>query len=154
VGRIFVVGLEARDEQPTMRIILLIIVLCVVMSDQSGAQTNAQLQDFYKGQRVYSVVDQMPDYPDLMTYLHNHLSYPDSCLDAGVDDGRLGFSFIIDTSGIVRDVRLLRGGCGENHRAAMIGMIQNMGRWKPGRLKGKLVPVRFQLPVQMCFLDR
>src|SRR5690349_11668971 len=110
----------------------ILILACLAVRVKSNAQSNGLANDFYKGQKVYSVVDQMPDYPDLTTYLNNHLTYPDSCTEAGVDDGRLRFSFIIDTSGTVRDVRLLRGGCREAHKAAMIRMIQNMGRWKPG----------------------
>jgi hypothetical protein len=131
-----------------------LIVAYTLTSIYSFAQSELHAPEMYKGQRVYSFVDKMPDYPNLTSYLLKHLSYPDSCLEAGIDDGRLLFSFIVDTSGIVRDVKLLRGGCGKAHTDAIIKAIQNMGRWEAGILNGRRVPVRFKLPVQLCFMGR
>lgn len=119
-----------------------------------SAQTGASKQEYYKGQKVFTRVDKTPEYAGEMGYLHRHLYYPDSCIEAGDDDGKLLFSFIVDTLGNVADVTLLRCGCGAAHRDSMLRMIRNMPRWKPGRYKGKAVPVRFSLPIQMCFMGR
>jgi protein TonB len=125
----------------------------VLLRTQSDAQAAAN-QEFYKGEKVYAHVNEMPEFEgDLTAYLSHHLYYPDSCIKVGIDDGKLLFSFVVDAGGHIADVKLLRGGCGQVHKDSMIRMIKSMPTWKCGRLNGKAVPVRFRLPVQMCFLD-
>lgn len=101
--------------------------------------------------RVYTVVEQMPEFPGgsgaLMVYLSKHIEYPTEALDAGME-GKVFLRFVVDQEGLVKDVEVLRGvpGAPSLEREA-VRVVKGMPKWSPGRQNGKAVATHYTLPV-------
>ena len=80
-----------------------------------------------------------------MKYLGKNIKYPELAKEAGIS-GRVFVTFVIDKSGKVNKVKLLRGiggGCDEE----AIRVVKAMPPWTPGKQRGKAVSVQFNLPI-------
>jgi hypothetical protein len=103
---------------------------------------------------VYTSVDQMPEYPGgkkaLLKIISNNLRVNKEDVEEGFT-GKLVASFTINKDGEVKDMRIIKG---DGFRTAqnLLSLIKNMPKWRPGRLKGKVVNVKYVLPVTVCFL--
>jgi protein TonB len=100
---------------------------------------------------IYNRAEIMPEYPGgqnaLGNYINDHLEYT----QAAVDDNKSGtvrVSFVVDKNGKVMDVHLMgnqKVGDGLDDQATKV--ISSMPDWKPGKVKGKNVSTRLQLPI-------
>ena len=82
----------------------------------------------------------------LVRFISNYLQYPESAREQGIE-GTVYVSFVVEASGLVGDVQLLKDigyGCGE----AAMQLIREMPRWEPAMDGGKPVSVRLNLPIQ------
>lgn len=121
---------------------------------------------------VFSVVEQMPEFPDgmqaLMTFLAANIHYPQIAQEMGVQ-GRVLVQFVVDKTGKVSQARCIRGipapvapanatdaekevyeKKGEGAYAInqeALRVVESMPAWKPGMQKGQAVNVRYTLPV-------
>jgi len=78
-------------------------------------------------------------------YLRENIKYPDAAKTEGIE-GRAVVSFVIDKSGRIRDVEIVKNpGHGMGEEAQRI--VQNFPDWVPGINEGKKVNVRFIIPV-------
>ena len=98
---------------------------------------------------IFTVVEQLPEFEGGMAklgqYLQGSLRYPAAAEKANIQ-GRVFVSFIVDKTGEVSDIKILKGlGFGIDEEA--IRVVQNMPRWKPAMQDGKVVNVRFNLPI-------
>jgi protein TonB len=78
-------------------------------------------------------------------YLGRNMKYPPIARDNNIQ-GRVYVSFVVEKSGKITDVRVLRGiggGCDEE----AIRVVKSMPSWSPGKQRGKAVRVRFNLPI-------
>ena len=105
--------------------------------------------------QIYSVVEDMPTYPGgddaRIKFLVNNIKYPKTALENGVQ-GTVYVSFVIDESGAVTDVKVLRGignGCDEE----AMRIVKLMPRWNPGKQSGKPVKVQFNMPIKFTLQD-
>lgn len=106
------------------------------------------------GQRVRNFADEMPEYSGLTDWLIKNL--PSASYDTlSVLPERLRFSFIIDTNGRVRNASLIQPEQlrHETWGRLLLQRLTAMQGWTPGRVQGRKVPVRFTLPVTVCFLE-
>lgn len=107
--------------------------------DKPKKFTDEELKD-----KVFTAVEQMPEYPGgmdaLMKDLMKNLKYPK---DAG--QGRVIVQFVVTTTGTVGDVKVLRSMSPELDKAAM-DAVKPL-HFKPGRMNGKPVNVLYTLPV-------
>jgi TonB family protein len=99
---------------------------------------------------IYFLADEMPSFPGgdegLLAYLKEHIRYP-AAARAGRTEGKVILSFIIDRSGALTRLKVIRGignGCDEE----AVRVLSTMPKWKPGKVKGKEVRVQFNLPVK------
>jgi protein TonB len=80
-------------------------------------------------------------------YLAEHIKYPARAIDAGVQ-GTVYISLVVDKTGNVSDVKIKSDrvgyGCGEE----AVNVISKMPPWKPGKMGGKPVKVRYTIPVK------
>ncbi len=99
--------------------------------------------------QIFTVPEEMPEFPGgkevLQNYLIENIEYP---VDAYLNqkEGRVFLTFIVEKTGNITDVRVLRGighGCDEE----AIRTIQNMPNWNPGKLRGIPVRVQYNLPI-------
>ena len=98
---------------------------------------------------VYSIVEEMPEYPGgmdkLVEYLSQNIKYPQQAIEKGIE-GKVFVSFIVEKDGSVSNVQVQRslgGGCDEE----AVRVVKAMPKWKPGKQRGKTVRVSYTLPV-------
>jgi periplasmic protein TonB len=95
------------------------------------------------------LVDVMPEFPGgmdaLMEYLEKNTKYPSRGREQNVK-GRVYVNFIVSSKGKILFPYVVRG-LGKPFDQEAMRVIRKMPAWKPGRQKGKAVPVRYNLPV-------
>ncbi len=133
-----------------------------------GYQDNANGTGSARSDEVFKVVEEMPRFPGceeeglsgkelvqcsnmkLIEFVGGNLRYPREAKDAGVE-GTAIVSFVVDKEGWVKDVKIVRG-LHESIDAEVVRVVGEMNkmdeRWIPGRQRGKVVNVQFNLPVK------
>lgn len=81
----------------------------------------------------------------MLKFIADSLNYPSSAYKRGIE-GRVVVRFVIDETGEITDITLLRG-IDEECDAEVIRVVERMPRWEPGKLNGIKVPVYFNLPI-------
>jgi protein TonB len=79
-------------------------------------------------------------------FLRRHLRYPRADQSIGLE-GTVFVRFIIDVTGTVTGVEVIRGASGSLDKEAM-RVISLMPKWKPGSQHGMPVNVRMVLPIK------
>lgn len=99
--------------------------------------------------KTYIIVSQMPVFPggeeELYNYLRTYMKYPRNALQLNIN-GIVYTSFIINQSGNIEDIKILRGiggGCDEE----ALRVLREMPKWNPGKQNGVAVNVRLNLPI-------
>jgi TonB family protein len=116
-------------------------------SDESSSVTNgSSTSEDTSEDEIYASADQQPEFPgDLTTYLRENIRYPATAQENGIQ-GRVICSFVVNKDGSIVDVKVVRGVDSSLDKEA-IRLIQNMPNWRPGKLGGKAVRVKYTLPV-------
>ena len=98
----------------------------------------------------------MPEFPGgqyaMYTWLRRKVHYPKQAYKNKIQ-GKVDVQFVVDKDGRIVDVIVLRG-CNPLLDAEALRVIGKMPRWKPGRLDGTAVRVRFTVPVEFKIDDR
>ncbi|MFC5410476.1 TonB family protein [Larkinella bovis] len=99
---------------------------------------------------IFTVVEQNPEFPggiaNLGKYLSENIRYPEAAKRAQVS-GRVFVSFVVNTDGSIQDIQILKGiGFGADEEAVRV--IKAMPRWKPAMQDGKVVRVKYNLPIR------
>ncbi len=99
---------------------------------------------------IFVFVEDQPEYPGgdkaRLTFLSNAITYPELAKETGIQ-GVVHLTFVVEKSGEISNVELLRGiggGCDE----AAIEAIKRMPNWKPGKQRGRAVRTQFKMPVK------
>ena len=113
---------------------------------QEKAEENIAVSD----DKVYEVVDQMPEFPNggitgVMQYLGKNIKYPAAAQENGIQ-GRVTVQFVVNKDGSITDVKIVRGIDPNLDKEAM-RVVANMPKWKPGKVGGKPVRVKYAIPV-------
>ena len=99
--------------------------------------------------KIFDVVEERPSFPGgdaaLTQWLSNNIRYPESAASNGIQ-GRVVVQFVISRTGVIRDVKVLRGVDPALDREAM-RVVRSMPRWTPGKQAGVQVNVRYTLPI-------
>jgi periplasmic protein TonB len=95
----------------------------------------------------FLIVEEMPEFPGgdegRLKFLSANIKYPQIAKETGIQ-GPVYVSFVVDETGKVVDVNVLRGiGAGCDEEAARV--VESMPRWKPGRQSGQEVRVKFSM---------
>ena len=102
-----------------------------------------------KNQKVFDVVEQMPEYPGgqaaLFEYLSKNIKYPADAEKKKVE-GKVFVTFVVDSDGKITDVSLLKK-VFPSLDAEAIRVISAMPNWIPGRQKGQAVRVKYTVPI-------
>jgi len=116
---------------------------------QTRQQETEQTTPNQDDNRIFDVVEQMPQYPGgtaaLMQYLSSHIQYPVVAEENGIQ-GRVVCSFVVERNGSITDVRVVRSVDPSLDKEA-IRVIKGMPRWTPGKLNGSPVRVKYNVPV-------
>ncbi len=104
---------------------------------------------------VFTVVEKQPSFPGgqkaFRQYVRRNQLYPAAARKATIS-GRVYVSFIINTDGSIQNVELLKGigmGCDEE----AIRLVNHMPNWIPGSQSGRIVRVKYNLPIAFGVAD-
>jgi len=99
--------------------------------------------------KVFDSVDEMPSFPGgyqgLMAYLATNIKYPVVAQENNVQ-GRVIIGFVVEKDGSISDVKVIRSVDPSLDREAQ-RVVKSMPKWKPGKLNGKAVRVKYTVPV-------
>ncbi|MFD2570585.1 energy transducer TonB [Spirosoma soli] len=105
--------------------------------------------DDYLDREVFTIVEKQPEFPGgiqaMWDYLKQNVKYPSEAVKANVK-GKSYVSFIVQKDGRLTDFQLVHGlgsGCDEE----AMRVIKAMPSWKPGSQSGRLLKVKYTLPV-------
>lgn len=93
---------------------------------------------------IFMIVEDMPELIGGLGSIQSKIKYPEIAKKAGVE-GRVFVQFVVNTDGSVVDPVVVRGigaGCDEEAVRAV-----SQAKFKPGRQRGKPVPVKMSLPI-------
>ena len=97
----------------------------------------------------FDVVEQMPEYPggmqELFGYLAKNIKYPKDAEDQQIQ-GRVIATFIINKDGSISDAKVVKSVSPSLDEEAL-RVINGMPNWKPGKQNGKVVNVKYTIPI-------
>jgi len=97
----------------------------------------------------FMVVENMPVFPGgdlgLMKYIQKHVKYPAIAKEYNIT-GKVYVSFIVDKSGSVTNVKIVRG-VDKNLDAEAVRVVKSLPKYKPGKQRGLPVRVMFTIPI-------
>lgn len=98
---------------------------------------------------VFQVVEQMPEFPggmgECMKWLQANIKYPKEAKEKG-EHGRVIVQFVVEKDGSITGVKVVRS-ISLALDAEAIRVASAMPKWKPGMQRGKVVKVKYTLPV-------
>jgi TonB family protein len=117
----------------------------IKMPDNSGT---VKIEKDREG--VYTRAEAMPEFPGGQTaldnYVNNNIEYPEQAIDNNTS-GTIKVSFVIDERGKVQDAHVIGTRLGNGLDEQALRVVSNMPTWKPGKVKGKNVKTRLELPI-------
>ena len=133
--------------------VLLVTANSVYAQKNEPAKTTTSPQDTTKkiGQTddIFVVVEKQPEFPGgqeaLMKYISENIHYPIEAQKKGIQ-GSVICNFIVRKDGSITDAEVVRGVDPLLDEEA-IRVINSMPKWQPGTQRGKVVDVRFTLPI-------
>jgi len=95
---------------------------------------------------IFVSAEEMPEFKgNVFKYLSENLSYPAIPLEYGIQ-GRVICQFVVNKDGSIVDIVVIKG-VDKYLDAEAIRVIKSMPNWKPGKMNGKTVRVKYTLPV-------
>jgi TonB family protein len=110
----------------------------------------ADIEEEVSEDEIFVIVEEMPRFEDgdinkFRDYIIRNLKYPEVAAESGIQ-GRVLVSFVVEPTGKVSNVRVLRGVDPSLDKEA-VRVIVDSPLWKPGMQRGKPVRVSFNVPV-------
>jgi len=103
-----------------------------------------------KQERVFDVVEVMPQYPggipQMMKFIVSNIKYPKDAIKKGMQ-GAVVVQFVVEPDGSVSNVHVVRSVFPSLDTEA-VRMVKAMPKWSPGMQNGKPVRVRFNVPIR------
>lgn len=100
-------------------------------------------------EKVFDVVEQMPQFPGgdaaLFEYLSTHIKYPTIAEENGVQ-GRVIVTFVVERDGSITDVKVFKSVDPSLDKEAS-RVVAGMPKWIPGKQNGSAVRVKYTVPV-------
>lgn len=109
------------------------------------------VEEEVKTEEPLSFVEQMPTFPGgeiaLMKFIKDNFKIPELAKETRIT-GQVFVQFVVTKTGEIKHAKILRGiGGGCNEEALRV--VNIMPAWNPGKHNGKLVEVRFTLPIRL-----
>lgn len=98
----------------------------------------------------FTIVEDMPAFPGgdaaLLKYIAENVEYPPIAKENGIT-GVVYVSYIVDKDGSIKDVKVVRGADPFLDKEAA-RVVKSLKGYKPGKQRGKPVPVQFTIPIR------
>ena len=130
---------------------LFIVLACYEpeMMAQTQTFTIPYRPDYVDEDKVYDVVDQMPQFPGgfekLKEFIEKNRRYPKSLQESCIQ-GRVVVTFVVEKTGKISHAKVVRGVDPALDKEAL-RVVRKMPQWIPGRIYGKNVDVKYTMPV-------
>ena len=99
--------------------------------------------------KVYEVVEQMPEFPGgpqaLFEWLSKNIKYPAIAEEKGVQ-GRVIVTFVVERDGSITDVRVVKS-VDPSLDMEAVRVVKSMPRWIPGKQNGSAIRVETTVPI-------
>jgi TonB family protein len=99
---------------------------------------------------VYNWAEAAPEFPGgqnaLDNYVNNNIDYPEKAVDDNTA-GTVRVSFVVDEHGKVTRAHIIGNKLGNGLDEQALKVVSNMPAWKPGKVNGKNVKTRLELPI-------
>lgn len=159
--RIMMMNKKRSKESGRVKYLILLPILSfmfMVGNAHLFAQTNKVEQTPQKekttkpeGEEVYEVVEIMPEFPgginSLMSYLGMNIVYPKEAIKEN-HEGRTLVSFVVTKDGSINNITVLKSSNYPELDNEALRVVKSMPKWSPGKNKGKVVNVRYTIPIQ------
>jgi TonB family protein len=104
-----------------------------------------------KAPEIFTVVEEMPEFPggmtELMKYIQNNINYPQVEKEAGIQ-GKVFLKFVVNPDGSISNTEILRSVAGgEGLSIEALRIVKAMPKWIAGKQNGRNVAVYFNLPI-------
>jgi len=101
------------------------------------------------GKDVYTVVEEMPEFPGGVQALRNFLAqavkYPAEAVRKGIQ-GKVYVTFVVDKDGSTKNAKIARG-VDPALDAEALRVVSSLPKWMPGKQKGQAVAVQYTVPI-------
>ncbi len=98
---------------------------------------------------VYTIVENMPEFPGGQEAMFNHIKenivYPTEAKEKGIE-GKVYVNFTVNEDGSIGNVKVIRGVHPLLDNES-VRVVKSFPKWTPGKQKGKLVRVSYNLPI-------
>lgn len=114
----------------------------------SFAQNNSNDSTAENHVEIFTVVEQMPEFPggveEMFNFIKKNINYPTQG-----SGGTSYTTFVVSETGEIRDVYLVRGAtnCPACDDEAL-RLVKSMPKWIPGKQNGKDISVQYNLPIK------
>ena len=121
------------------------------LSNKTNAQSTSINNDEMDDEDVvFVIVEKMPEFPGgqqaLWNFLANNVKYPVIAQESGIQ-GRAVCQFIVNRDGSITDVEVVKSAGDPSLDKEAVRVMKLMPKWKPGIQNGKIVRVKYTLPV-------
>ena len=121
-----------------------LMAICCLMTVNAQKTVVSQ-----KNQKVFDVVQQMPEFPGgmpaLFEFLAANMKYPKDAEQQKVE-GQVIVTFVVETDGSVTEATVVKK-VFPSLDVEAVRMAMAMPKWTPGRQNGKVVRVKYALPI-------
>ncbi|PKP46324.1 MAG: energy transducer TonB [Bacteroidetes bacterium HGW-Bacteroidetes-12] len=122
---------------------LFLVMLFTFMGSISFAQEVDEKED------IFILVEQMPEFPGgqeaMFKFLAKNIIYPKEAKEKGIE-GKVYVNFTVNEDGSIGNVKVIRGVHPLLNNEA-VRVIESFPKWTPGKQKGELVRVSYNLPI-------
>ncbi len=122
----------------------------IMQSKKETLSNTTTTTDSYYKNIPLATAEQMPVFPGgdaaLIQYIRDNKRYPEKLKESNVE-GTVYLSFVIGTTGKVKDIVVLKG-VHKEINAEAIRLIANMPKWEPGKQGGKPVAVQLYQTIE------
>ena len=118
-------------------------------STQRNDTSYVEAKDKIETDKVYQVVEKMPEFPGgkqrLLNWVMKNIQYPAEARRKGVQ-GRVVITFVINKNGKAVEPVIVQSVDPLLDKEA-IRLVNSMPKWEPGEEKGEPVRVKFTMPI-------
>ena len=109
----------------------------------------ANINIFAQQEEIYEIVEELPEFPGgvvkMNEYLSNSIIYPEYAVNNNIE-GKVVLEFVVDIDGTITDIKIVQS-VHESLDNEASRVVKSMPKWKPGKNDGKLVRVKYTLPI-------
>jgi len=121
-------------------------------SADSQSQNSKQVIEKSNKDRIYTVVEKMPEYPGgtkkMLSFLISNIKYPEEAKKNGLQ-GQVIVRFVVDQFGKAGEAQIVSGVSTEIDNE-VLRVVNSMPTWTPGEQNGGKVAVYYTLPFQLA----